>query len=74
MQKIKSKKVTQYILEVICSCKRKTNFLIATGQRISKKKLQLEIPSQEWNGWTVTKGAEQCPICKLKNQKNKSCV
>ena len=72
MQTIVSKKVTHYILKVQCKCKRRTSFLIATGNsRMSKKQLQLEIPSQEWNGWRVVKGDEKCPICIMEETKRK---
>ena len=71
MNKITSKKVTQYFLEVVCKCKRKTTFHLATGDRISKKELQYKIPTGEWNGWIVKTGEEKCPICQLNELEQK---
>lgn len=71
MRKIITKKITHYILDVKCKCKRKNQFLITTGNRIPMKKLLLNIP-HEWNGWIVKEGEEQCPICIMTERNKKS--
>lgn len=64
MKKLIKRKVTQHILQIKCDCGRKTEFLVASGKaNMTKKELNTNIPSVEWNGWFVGNDKELCPIC-----------